>query len=150
MKRVISGLAVALVIIIAGLGLSSCVGESYWYDDSDNYDHRLDGYWELELVNGRPVYGDDVNYLYFGGRGRGLYYYYYRGGRYIEDTYYNSQWSNNGVSDYQLNIQYGYDRPTTINYWFNGGNTALTMQWRPAGSSGPVTYTYGRISYRPW
>ncbi len=87
-------------------------------------DSRLAGYWGLVQYSSDPVGASDANYLYFNGNGRG-YYYYLQGGReYTERTVYYSQDSNTGTSNYQINIQYEYSSPVTMNYWFtHGGNT---------------------------
>lgn len=147
-KRLLKGFGALSLFAFLMLLMSSCAGDSYWYDDGDFYDHRLDGRWELVQYDSNPVYDDAVNYLYFDGRGRGTYWY-YRGGRlYSMPTYYESQPSYSGISDYQLNLQYGNDRPTTISYWFTAGNNTLWMQWREGGRV--VTYVYDRVNYFPF
>lgn len=147
--KLLKGIGGMALFAVLAVFMSSCVNDSYWWDDSDYYDHRLDGYWELVQYNSDPVYDDDVNFLYFNGNGRGTYYYFDRGYRESEPMYYDSQPSNTGTSNYQLNIQYGNGRPTTVNYWFTHGNNTLWMQWRTSGGR-VVTYVYDRIDYRPW
>ena len=91
----------------------------------------------------------DWNYLYFNGNGRG-YYYYLQGGReYTERTVYYSQDSNTGTSRYQINIQYEYSSPVTMNYWFTHGGDTMWMQWR-TGNGAVQTYVYDRMNRAPW
>jgi len=142
-------LPLMLVAVMATL-LTSCVGDSYWYDDYDDgfYDRSLDGYWELVQANSMEVKPGEENYIFFNGRGRGLYFFYENGRRYTEDIYYICQDAYGGNADYQVNIQYGNGRPTTTDYWFTHGGNTLWMQWREGGRI--VTYVYDRIPRAPW
>ena len=136
------------VVVIASItALSSCGTDDDW-GDGPFIDNRLNGYWELVEANGRSVYGQDVNYMLFDGTGDGLYYYWYRGRRYIDPLYYSSHYSYSGPTDYSLLLQYGNDRPTMVDYWFEGRNT-LCMQWVDSGY-GLVTYVYRRAYGAPW
>ncbi|MBD5207149.1 MAG: hypothetical protein HDS79_02605 [Bacteroidales bacterium] len=137
----------AVVMIASVTTLSSCGSDDDW-DDGRFIDNRLNGYWELVESEGSPVYGQEVNYMLFDGNGTGLYYYWYRGRRYIDDLYYTSQYSYGGASEYSLLLQYGNDRPTLVDYWFEGRNT-LCMQW-VADGYGLVTYVYRRVPGAPW
>ncbi|MBD5189333.1 MAG: hypothetical protein HDS95_03545 [Bacteroidales bacterium] len=147
--RVLMGLTMVLGMSVL---FTSCDTDDYWYDgpgwNDGFYDGDLNGYWELVQANSVDVVGYDKNYLYFNGRGRGLYYFWDNGRRYIEDTYYDCQYSNSGTSDYQINLQYGNGRPTTMNYWFTHGANTLWLQWRENGRV--VTYVYDRINGAPW
>ena len=147
-KRLLKGLGAWMLFSVFTVLLSSCANDSYWYDDGDFYDRRLDGSWELVQYNSHPVYDDEVNYLYFAGNGRGTYYYYDRGRMYSMPTYYESQRNYSGMTDYQLNLQYGNDRPVTIDYWFTNGANELWMQWRTGGRI--ETYVYDRVRYIPY
>lgn len=138
----------AMVTVCCMGFLSSCDDDDDWYGPSRFYDNRLNGYWELVEYNDQPVYADDVNYMYFGGNGYGYYYYWENGRRYLEDLYYESQEAVNGYSDYQLNLQYGNSRPTTVNYWFENRNV-LCMQWM-SGYNRLETYVYERVYGAPW
>ena len=135
------------VICCTGL-LTSCDDDDDWYGPSGFYDNRLTGYWELVEYNDRPVFADDVNYMFFGGNGYGYYYYWENGRRYIDDLYYESQQAMSGYSDYQLNLQYGNGYPTTVNYWFENRNV-LVMQW-PNSYNRLETYVYERVYGAPW
>lgn len=137
-----------LMAICCPLLLTSCDDDDDWYGPSRFYDNRLNGYWELVEYNGRGVYADDVNYMYFGGSGYGYYYYWDNGRRYLEDLYYESQEAYSGNSQYQLNLQYGNSRPTTVNYWFDGRNV-LFMQWVDSYNR-LQTYVYERVYGAPW
>lgn len=117
----------------------------YGWDDSF-YDPDLTGSWELYQVNSDYVRGDQVNYLQFYGRGKGRYYYYYRGGRESERIAYWCQRSVSGTSSRQINIQYETGAPSTMNYWFTDSST-LWMQWKNA--QGVQTYVY-KASAVPW
>lgn len=120
----------------------------YGWDDTF-YDSRLNGYWALDQINSSYVDGTEVNYLYFGGNGRGRYYYYDRGQRYWENTAYWCQNSVSGTSNYQINLQYEtVGSPTTMNYWFTDSGRTLWMQW--SNSGGVQTYVYRYYPSEPW
>lgn len=145
-------LSAALFIIAASVGLSSCTGGDYWYDEpgySTGTDSRLNGYWMLVQYNSEPVYQNDANYMYFNGNGYGYYYYLDNGYRRREQLRYWCQLSNTGASNYQINIQYQYSSPVTTSYWFTHGNNTLWMQWQTAGGR-VQTYVYDRVNYAPW
>ncbi|MDE5789920.1 MAG: hypothetical protein K2H96_01640 [Muribaculaceae bacterium] len=155
MKR--KGLLRILSFVVVMMGMSvmftSCDSDDYWYDgpgwnNGSFYDPDLGGYWELVQANSVNAEGYDKNYLYFNGRGRGTYFFWENGRRYVEDTYYDCQYSNSGTSDYQINLQYGNGRPTTMNYWFTHGGNTLWLQWRDYGRV--TTYVYDRINRAPW
>lgn len=145
-------LVLAILLPAMAVTFSSCTDDDdFWYNGDDTFhDTRLNGYWQLVQANSETVTGADVNYLYFAGNGTGWYYFMRDGQRYQEQTYYNCQESNSGTSDWQINLQYGSDDPSTINYWFKNGTDTLWMQWRTGNSSGPVTYVYERIDRAPW
>lgn len=151
-KRILKILSFIVVVVAMPMLFTSCETDDYWYDGpgwSDTfYDSSLNGFWELVQVNSVDVVGTQKNYLYFGGRGSGYYYFWENGNRYTDNTYYVCQYSNSGISDYQINLQYGYGRPTTMNYWFTHGGNTLWLQWRENGR--PTTYVYDRINGRPW
>lgn len=135
------------------LMLPSCGDISYWepeppygWDDTF-YDQNLNGCWQLYQVNSQYVRGDEVNYMEFYGDGRGRYYYYDRGYMEDEKLAYWCQRSVSGTSSLQINIQYEYDSPSTMNYWFTDADT-LWMQWR--NSYGVQTYVYKYINRIPW
>lgn len=145
------------VVIFGGIAtlLSSCdLEDDGWWGgppsgwDSNN-DTRLSGYWALVQYNSDPVYNSDANYLYFNGRGRGYYYYLQNGRRYTEQIVYYSQNSNTGTSSYQINIQYEFSSPVTMNYWFTHDGNTLWMQWR-TGNGSVQTYVYDRTPGAPW
>lgn len=153
----IKGLLKGIVLLVVAVGLSasltSCDTDDYWYDgpgwnDGTFNDPDLGGYWALVQINSENVSGYDMNYLYFNGRGRGEYYYWDNGRRYVMPTYYNSQYSGYGGDTYQINLQYGNDRPTTMNYWFTHGGNTLWFQWNEYGRT--TTYVYDRINSAPW
>lgn len=153
MKKVIRLFTLLTVGIILSSAMTSCESDDYWYDDPGYYDtfydQNLTGYWELVQVDSHGVVGYDKNYLSFSGRGYGEYYYWDGGRPYVMPTGYVCQYSNSGVSDYQMNLAYGDGRPTTINYWFTNGGRTLWMQWREY--DGYVsTYVYDRIYRAPW
>lgn len=143
-----------LSAIFLSLALSACYVDDGWYPEppygwNDTfYDARLDGYWQLVQINGANIGGYDTNYLYFNGDGRGFYYYYQNRRQYWENTAYWCQDSNNGATDYQINLQYETGSPSTMNYWFTDGGRSLWMQWRTG--SGLQTYLYRRIPAAPW
>ena len=150
-----NALLIAAAMALAGLSLQSCYDDGWypkppygWYDTF--YDGRLTGYWQLDEVNSQPVGPANVDYLYFNGDGRGIYYYWDRGVKYWENTAYWCQQSNGaGASAYQINLQYQTSgSPTTMNYWFTNGNRELWMQWRNA--YGVQTYIYRPIPGPPW
>lgn len=149
----------ALLLVTAAMfsfSLTSCYVDSGWSPEPPGgwndtfYDRDLNGCWELVQINSHNVSGYDVNYLWFGGNGRGRYYYYVNGQRYWEQTAYWCQYSNSGSSDYQINLQYeNGGAPTTMNYWFTNGRNTLWMQWR--NSYGLQTYVYDYIGdVSPW
>lgn len=150
---IIAGFTLLLGFMSAGL--TSCVGDDdgWWGGPPTGWDTfndtRLSGYWALVQYNSDPVDADDANYLYFNGNGRGLYYYLQGGRRYTEQTVYYSQDSNTGTSRYQINIQYEYSSPVTMNYWFTHSGNTMWMQWR-TGNGAVQTYVYDRIQYAPW
>ncbi|MDE7412579.1 MAG: hypothetical protein K2N05_02145 [Muribaculaceae bacterium] len=151
-EKLLHYLMCAVMVMGMSVFFSSCETDSYWWDgpgyEGYMYDPTLTGYWVLVQDNSRPVAPGRENYLMFNGRGYGNYYYYENGRRYIMDTYYDCQYSNSGVSDFQMNLQYGNGYPTTINYWFTNGRNTLWMQWREYGRVN--TYVYDRINGAPW
>ncbi len=152
-KRLLNALLGLTLVVGMSVLFTSCDTDDYWYDGPgwDNgtfYDSDLNGYWMLVQANSVEVTGNERNYLFFNGRGRGTYYFWDNGRRYTEGTYYNCQYSNSGTSDYQINLQYGNGRPTTMNYWFSHGGNTLWLQWRDYGRV--TTYVYDRINGAPW
>ncbi|MDE5840734.1 MAG: hypothetical protein K2H49_07410 [Muribaculaceae bacterium] len=149
MKKKLLYLPLLTVLLLV---CSSCNVE-YWSPEPPNgwndtfYDRNLVGCWQLYQVNSDYVRGDEVNYMYFNGDGRGAYYYYERGYQERERLAYWCQRSVNGTPSLQINIQYEYGSPSTMNYWFTDADT-LWMQWR--NSSGMQTYVYKYISRVPW
>lgn len=142
----------ALAAILASLSLTSC--DDGWEPGpppgySDFYDSALIGLWELVEINGAAVPPDRVNCLEFNGNGRGWYYYLERGVPYEEHMSYWCQISNNGYSDYQVNVSYSGSTPTTMNYWFTHGGNYLYMQWYTY-SHGTMTYVYRSVSSLPY
>lgn len=133
--------------------LPSCGDINYWNPEPPGdfhntfYDQNLNGCWQLYQVNSDYVRGDEVNYMYFNGDGRGTYYYYDRGYQETERLAYWCQRSVSGTSSLQINIQYEYGNPSTMNYWFSDADT-LWMQWR--NSYGIQTYVYKYINRVPW
>lgn len=154
--KMTSKFLLALVMIMSGIGLSSCyIDGDIWNPappygwNNTFYDQNLNGYWQLVQINGRNVSGYDVNYLYFNGDGRGRYYYYDRGVRYWENTAYWCQDAVSGNTYYQINLQYETTgSPTTMNYYFADRGRTLVMQWWTNG--GTVQYVYASIPYSPW
>ncbi|MDE6648760.1 MAG: hypothetical protein K2K45_02395 [Muribaculaceae bacterium] len=139
------------IVAVLLLTLSSCDVE-YWNPEPPNgwntfYDSNLRGCWQLYQVNSDYVRGDEVNYMYFNGDGRGTYFYYDRGYQETERLAYWCQRSVSGTSSLQINIQYEYGSPSTMNYWFSDADT-LWMQWR--NSYGVQTYVYKYVSRVPW
>ncbi len=152
--RFLKGPGVLALLLMTAFSFTSCDGDDYWWggppDGWDTFnDTRLGGYWALVQYNSVPVDDDDANYLYFDGRGRGLYFYLSNGREMTEQTVYYSQDSNTGTSDYQINIQYQYSNPVTMNYWFTHNGNTLWMQWR-TGNGSVQTYVYDRTSNAPW
>lgn len=150
-----SSLLLAFVAVLASTGLTSCYVGADWYPeppmDWNNtfYDSRLNGYWQLIQINGYNINPGEVNYLYFGGQGRGRYYYLDRGGRYWENTAYWCQNSAGGAGNYQINLQYQSSGSlSTMNYWFSDGNRDLWMQW--TNNQGTQTYLYTYYGGAPW
>ncbi len=154
--RITRGRIVAVVAaVLLSVGLSSCYVDVGWMPSPPSgwsetfYDSRLTGYWQLMEINGTYVSRYDTNYLYFGGAGRGRYYYYDRGQAYWENTAYWCQESVNSASRYQINLQYETTgSPTTMNYWFEDGGYVLCMQWFTGNRV--QTYVYKAINYAPW
>ncbi len=131
--------------------LPSC-DVNYWNPEPPSgwdtfYDQDLTGCWQLYQVNSNYVRGDEVNYMYFNGDGRGTYYYWDRGYQETERLAYWCQRSVSGASTLQINIKYEYGSPSTMNYWFSDNDT-LWMQWR--NSYGVQTYVYKYINRVPW
>ncbi len=131
--------------------LPSC-DVNYWNPEPPSgwdtfYDQDLTGCWQLYQVNSNYVRGDEVNYMYFNGDGRGTYYYWDRGYQETERLAYCCQRSVSGASTLQINIKYEYGSPSTMNYWFSDNDT-LWMQWR--NSYGVQTYVYKYINRVPW
>lgn len=152
MLRVCAAVALSLPLLT---GLASCDTDDGWYPyppsgwDNNFWDSRLDGYWVLTGINGYTVTGSDVNYMFFNGSGRGLYYYMLDYRRYVEQTRYWCQPAVNGNSYYQINIQYqDGGTPSTMNYWFSDGGRFLNFQW--VNQSGLQTYVYSRYPGAPW
>ena len=150
MKRHILCLPLLAMLLLL---LPSCGDINYWdpeppggWDDTF-YDNDLVGCWQLYQVNSEYVRGDQVNYMYFNGDGRGTYFYYDHGSQETERLAYWCQRSVSGTSTLQINIQYEYGSPSTMNYWFSDSDT-LWMQWR--NSYGVQTYVYKYISRVPW
>lgn len=150
-----SKLMALFTALVLSVGLSSCYVDTGWMPQPPGgwydtfYDSRLNGYWQLQAINGSYVSRYDVNYLYFGGAGRGRYYYYDRGQAFWENTAYWCQDSTNPSTRYQINLQYETTgQPTTMNYWFEDGGYTLYMQW--FSGSGYQTYVYRAINYAPW
>lgn len=151
-KKLFKGIMGVALMLTLAVGLSSCESDDYWYDgpgwNDVFYDRDLNGYWELVQVNSNEVIGSEKNFLYFNGNGRGYYYFWSNGRQYVDNTAYECQYSNTGLSDYQMNLWIGNDRPSTMNYWFTNGYNTMFMQWRENGR--PVTYVYDRIYRAPW
>lgn len=154
--KIAKSLMAAALVCLLSLSFTSCVGDpddAWWggppYGWDTFNDSRLRGYWGLVQANSEPIGKNDANYLYFNGNGRGFYYYLNRGQQYAERIVYYSQESNTGTSNYQLNIQYEFSNPITVNYWFTHGGNTLWMQWR-TNSGNVVTYVYDRWSGAPW
>lgn len=137
------------------LVLPSCGDINYWNPEPPNgwdntfYDNNLTGCWQLYQVDSDYVRGDEVNYMQFLGDGRGWYYYYSRGYQEAEKLAYWCQRSVNATSSLQINIDYEYSNPSTMNYWFSDSDT-LWMQWRTYdGAVHTYVYKYyGRTA--PW
>lgn len=141
------------MMVITLLALSSCDDVDFWSPSPPSgwndtfYDQNLTGCWQLYQVNSEYIRGDEVNYMKFNGDGRGTYFYYDRGYQKTERLAYWCQRSVNGTSSLQINIQYEYGSPSTMNYWFSDKDT-LWMQWR--NSYGVQTYVYKYINRIPW
>lgn len=146
-------LSYLLLAILALAGLSAC-GEVDGWDPTPPsgwntfFDRRLNGCWKLVQANGRPVAGQNVNYLDFFGSGRGRYYYYTDGNPDSERMAYWCQNSTNGASYYQMNLQYQYSSPSTVNYWFTDNQYYLWLQW--GTGAGVVTYVYQAVDAPGW
>lgn len=150
MKRHILLLPLFAVLMLL---FPSCGEINYWNPEPPGgwndtfYDRNLIGCWQLYQVNSDYVRGDQVNYMYFNGDGRGTYFYYDHGYQETEKLAYWCQRSVNGTSSLQINIQYEYGSPSTMNYWFSDSDT-LWMQWR--NSYGVQTYVYKYLNRIPW
>lgn len=115
----------------------------------NSWDARLTGYWELVQINGSQISGEDVNFMFFNGTGRGVYYYYLNGDHYSETLSYQCQNAVGGSSRTQVNIQYeNAVSPTTMNYWFGNSGSTLYLQW--TNQTGLQTYTYTKYPSAPW
>lgn len=152
-SRLFPSLSLALLFILAVAGLTSCDNDDAWDPTppagwNSFFDRRLNGCWKLVQANGRPVGGVNVNYMTFNGNGRGRYYYYSNGTPDSERMAYWCQQSTNGASRYQMNIQYEYGNPSTVNYWFTDAQYYLWMQW--GTGSGIVTYVYEPVDAPGW
>ncbi len=157
MRTIFRSLIAVAAIAGGATMLTGCVGDfDYGWNptppygwNNTFYDSALTGCWRLAMVNSQPVAGYQVNYMSFDGRGRGEYFYYDNGRRYVENTAYWCQRSSGGNSYYQVNIQYETSgSPTTMNYWFTDNGDTLWMQWR--NSYGLQTYIYYYQDYLPW
>ena len=148
MKRHLLLLPVLAVFLLA---LPSCGDINYWNPEPPGgdtfYDQNLTGCWQLYQVNSNYVRGDEVNYMYFNGDGRGTYFYYDHGYQETERLAYWCQRAVDGASSLQINIQYEYGSPSTMNYWFSDRET-LWMQWR--NNYGLQTYVYKYYGRIPW
>ncbi|MBD5269294.1 MAG: hypothetical protein HDS43_01555 [Bacteroides sp.] len=141
----------AAALLAAPLFTSCVVDDDGWYPAPPAgwnyfYDDYLNGRWQLVQVDGRPVSTYNTNYMDFYGNGRGTYYYYRNNRLYSEDMAYYCQDTNYGPSGQQINIQYEYDSPVTMYYWFTGDT--LWLQW--STNSGPVTYLYRPVNSLPY
>lgn len=145
------------MLSMMSVGLSSCYIEPdddpWWSGPPSGWntfnDSRLQGYWGLVQYNSDQVSAADANYMYFNGSGRGYYYYLTNGTQNRERIVYYSQESNTGTSNYQLNIQYQFSSPITVNYWFTHNGNTLWMQWR-TGNGSVQTYVYDKMLNAPW
>lgn len=150
MKKIYTKLMLGMMVVMTSAMLSSCYTD--WggpQPPANFYDSRLTGYWQLVQINGYAVSGMEVNYMYFNGSGRGIYYYFQNNRRYWENMQYWCEDSYSYYSDYTLNILYQSSySPTEMSYWFSNGNNALYMRWYDRGQT--VTYTYTRYPSSPW
>lgn len=152
MKKIYS-IAIWIAATICSLSLTSC-GDAWAPGPPPGpgngfYDSALTGcYWELWQINSHLVSPAETNYLEFIGNGRGWYYYLRNGAPYEEKMTYWCEYSDNYVSDYQINIRYSSGSPTTMNYWFSSGGNYLWMQWYSYGY-GTTTYVYRAVSRLP-
>lgn len=146
-------LPILTAILLAPLFTSCIVDDGDgWYPAPPSgwnyfYDSSLNGSWQLVQANDLPVSQYETNYMYFNGDGRGTYYYYRNGRLFAEDMAYYCQEAYQGASRYQINIQYEYDSPVTMSYWFSG-NT-LWLQWTD-GYGDVTTYLYRPARYIPY
>lgn len=154
-RKLFRSIVLAVSLLTGATLLTGCAVDFGWDPtppygwNNTFYDNALNGCWRLTTINSQYVSGYAVNYLYFGGNGRGEYLYYDNGRRYVENTAYWCQATNMGNSGYQINLQYENDyAPTTMNYWFTDGGNTLWMQWR--NSYGLQTYTYTYEPRMPW
>lgn len=146
-------LALSIFALVLLSPLTSCDDNDAWapvppYGWNTFFDNRLNGTWQLVQANGRPVTGYDVNYMDFYGNGRGRYYYYSGGRPDSEQMAYWCQVSDNSNSNYQMNIQYEYGSPSTVNYWFTDRGAHLWMQWQ--SGAGVITYVYEAVAGPGW
>lgn len=150
-RRKLSGCLLGILLAVIGsMSMTSCVGDWGPVPPTTNqYDSRLNGYWQLVRINGYPIYGYDVNYMFFNGNGWGVYYYYLNNRRYSESLSYWCQNSVNNISYYQVNVKYQNTASlSTMNYSFSNGSNTLYLQWYDGGRL--QTYTYTRYPYAPW
>lgn len=150
-RRKLSGYLLGILLAVIGsMSITSCVGYVGPVPPTTNqYDSRLNGYWQLVRINGYPISGYDVNYMFFNGNGWGVYYYYLNNRRYSESLSYWCQNSVNNISYYQVNVKYqNTASTTTMNYSFSNGSNTLYLQWYDGGRL--QTYTYTRYPYAPW
>ncbi len=150
MKKHLLSLPLLAMLMLLFTG---CGDVNYWNQEPQGpdrfYDNRITGCWELYQADSEYITGDAVNYMYFNGDGRGTYFYYDRGYQESERLNYWCQRSVNNASSLQINIDYEYSNPSTMNYWFtNGDRNTLWMQWR--NNSGVHTYVYKRVASIPW
>lgn len=147
--RFLLNFAAVVAIAASAVSLTSCDDyDGYYYDpvppygwNTNFWDSRLTGCWQLISYNGTSITQEDTNYLLFNGSGHGTYYYYMNGTRFTEGTKYYCQRAVSGATRYQMNIIYETAGAswTTVDYWFPDRDT-LVMQWR--NQTGLQSYTY--------
>ncbi|MBD5217786.1 MAG: hypothetical protein HDS73_04765 [Bacteroidales bacterium] len=148
MKRFLKKMLVTVMLFLPALLMTSC-GDTIWtpgpppigWDDTF-YDSTLTGRWELISADGMPVDYNSTNWMEFDGYGRGYYTYWNNGRLYSERLGYWCEAPYMGYSSYQINIQYEYSSPVTMDYWFSGN--VLYFRWQ-TGSGRIVTYAYQRV-----
>ncbi len=154
MKKIRKLMLFAIVAAGISAGFTGCTDDDDWVPvppyswQNAFHDQNLNGFWQLTQINGQPAGEDQANYLYFEGNGHGEYYYYFNGEQKEEETLY---WCRqvNGVTRYQINLQYESNtQPVTMNYWFTDNGQNLWMQWR--ANMATETYVYTRINNAPW